>query len=79
MTTREIVPMYTRAGYDRESLAVAAARLSHQAISWADRTRYPAPLHAALQMDLSHPEFRRSRSTKPEDQKILDDAGASGA
>ncbi|MFC8965497.1 RNaseH domain-containing protein [Streptomyces sp. NPDC057094] len=30
------------------------ARLCHQALSWCDRTRYPAPLHAALQMDLDH-------------------------
>jgi hypothetical protein len=75
-TTREINPMYTRAGYDREALAVAAARLSHQALSWSDRTRYPAPLHAALQMDLDHPQFRRSKPTDPESLDILRDAGA---
>ncbi|MFF8549169.1 RNaseH domain-containing protein [Streptomyces albidoflavus] len=69
MTTREITPMHTRNGYEREALAVAAARLSHQALSWSDRTRYPAPLHAALQMDLGHPQFRRS---EPKDQASLD-------
>lgn len=74
MTTREITPMYTRDGYEREALAVAAARLSHQALSWSDRTRYPAPLHAALQMDLGHPQFRRSEPKDPESLEILREA-----
>ncbi|MFD8283491.1 RNaseH domain-containing protein [Streptomyces solisilvae] len=74
MTTREITPMYARDGYDRETLAVAAARLSHQALSWSDRTRYPAPLHAALQMDLGHPQFRRSEPKDPESAEILREA-----
>ncbi|MEU5581033.1 RNaseH domain-containing protein [Streptomyces huasconensis] len=33
MTTREITSMHARDGYDREILAVAAARLCHQALS----------------------------------------------
>ncbi|MEU9315779.1 RNaseH domain-containing protein [Streptomyces sp. NPDC048295] len=74
MTTREITPMYTRSGYEREALAVAAARLSHQALSWSDRTRYPAPLHAALQMDLGHPQFRRSEPKDQESIEILKEA-----
>lgn len=74
MTTREITPMYTQDGYDRETLAVAAARLSHQAISWSDRTRYPAPLHAALQMDLGHPQYRRSEPKDFESLEILKEA-----
>lgn len=74
MTTREITPMHTRDGYDRETLAVAAARLSHQAISWSDRTRYAAPLHAALQMDLGHPQYRRSAPKDPESIEILKEA-----
>lgn len=74
MTTREITPMHTRDGYDRETLAVAAARLSHQALSWSDRTRYPAPLHAALQMDLGHPQYRRSAPKDTESIEILTEA-----
>ncbi|MFI7356075.1 RNaseH domain-containing protein [Streptomyces avidinii] len=74
MTTREITPMHTRDGYDRETLAVAAARLSHQALSWSDRTRYPAPLHAALQMDLGHPQYRRSAPKDDESIEILKEA-----
>ncbi|MGD3111324.1 RNaseH domain-containing protein [Streptomyces sp. YGL11-2] len=82
MTTREITPMYTQGGYDREALAVAAARLSHQALTWCDRTRYPAPLHAALQMDLDHPQYRRSApQDDPEQQHIIAEAsgGKAGA
>ena len=74
MTTREITPMFTREGFDREALAVAVARLSHQALSWSDRTRYPAPLHAALQLDLDHPQFRQSAPTSFEDRQILEAA-----
>ncbi|GAA1018932.1 hypothetical protein Aple_025280 [Acrocarpospora pleiomorpha] len=74
MTTREITPMYTQPDFDRAALAVATARLSHHALSWSDRTRYPAPLHAALQMDLDHPQFRRSVPKDADAQKILADA-----
>lgn len=76
MTTREITPMFTRPGYEREAIAVAVARLSHQALSWSDRTRYPAPLHAALQLDLDHPQFRRSapKIWEREERQIIEDA-----
>lgn len=76
MTTREITPMFTRPGFDREAIAVAVARLSHQALSWSDRTRYPAPLHAALQMDLDHPQFRQSapKTFEFEERQILEQA-----
>ncbi|WP_363319928.1 RNaseH domain-containing protein [Nocardiopsis exhalans] len=47
-------------------IAAAPVRLSHQPISWCDRSRYPAPLHAAKQMDLDHPQYRRS--ALPEEQ-----------
>ncbi|MFD7881879.1 RNaseH domain-containing protein [Streptomyces bauhiniae] len=72
ITTREINPMFTRR-HSREDLAQAAARLSHQALAWSERTRYPAPLHAALQMDLDHPQYRRSApSDKEADQEQRD-------
>jgi hypothetical protein len=71
MTTREITPLYTQPGYDREALAVAVARLCHQALSWCDRTRYPAPLHAALQMDLDHPQYRRSAPKDDDEQQHI--------
>ncbi|MFJ2777562.1 RNaseH domain-containing protein [Kitasatospora sp. NPDC087315] len=74
MSTREITPMCTNSAYQREHLAVAAARLSHQALAWSDRTRYAAPQHAALQMDLDHPQYRRSAPTDPESLKVIADA-----
>jgi hypothetical protein len=38
-----------------EELAALTARLCHQAISWDDRTRLPAPLHLAAASDHDHP------------------------
>ncbi|MFF9337319.1 RNaseH domain-containing protein [Streptomyces albogriseolus] len=29
--------------------------------AWSNRTRYPVHLHAAQQMDLDHPQYRRHR------------------
>jgi len=50
------------AHYDTDALryAVVAARLCHHALSWEGRTRYPAPVHLAIQMDKDHPEYRRT-------------------
>ncbi|MFI9788622.1 RNaseH domain-containing protein [Kitasatospora sp. NPDC051984] len=61
-------------GLTREGLAVATARMCDQALSWSDRTKYPAPLHAALQMDLDHPNLRRSAPREYEDRAILAEA-----
>lgn len=76
LTCREITPMFVSDAVSREGLAAAVARMCDQALSWSDRTRYPAPLHAALQMDLDHPHFRRSapREFQTEDRAILSEA-----
>ncbi|MEU1287693.1 RNaseH domain-containing protein [Kitasatospora sp. NPDC005856] len=76
LTCREVTPMFVGEAVPREGLAVAVARLCDQALSWSDRTRYPAPLHGALQMDLDHPHFRRSapREFQTEDREILSEA-----
>ncbi|MFG2698022.1 RNaseH domain-containing protein [Kitasatospora sp. NPDC048407] len=60
MTATEIYPVGVADGIDRTMLARATARLCHQTIAWADRSRYAVPLHAAKQMDLDHPQYRRS-------------------
>jgi hypothetical protein len=67
MTATEIYPIIaaTSAGLETapiepQSLALMAARLCHQPLAWANRTRYPVPLHAAQQMDLDHPQYRRT-------------------
>ncbi len=53
------------AHYDDDPLryAVIAARLCHHALSWEGRTSYPAPVHLAIQMDMDHPEYRRTIDT----------------
>ncbi|WP_329025681.1 RNaseH domain-containing protein [Streptomyces sp. NBC_00690] len=66
VTATEIYPVGVANGVDRTTLARATARLCHQTIAWADRSRYPVPLHAAKQMDLDHPQYRRS--APPEEQ-----------
>ncbi|WP_131738708.1 RNaseH domain-containing protein [Actinomadura roseirufa] len=71
MTNTGIHPIVLGPGIDGAALAHATARLCHQTIAWSDRSRYPAPLHAAKQIDLDHPEYRRS--TPPEDRPSSDE------
>ncbi|MFD4170504.1 RNaseH domain-containing protein [Streptomyces albidoflavus] len=66
ITATEIYPIGVAGGIDRTMLARATARLCHQTIAWSDRSRYPVPLHAAKQLDLDHPQYRRS--APPEEQ-----------
>ncbi|GAA0956350.1 RNaseH domain-containing protein [Actinocorallia libanotica] len=66
MTTTGIHPIVLQPGINGAALAHAVARLCHQTIAWSDRSRYPAPLHAAKQIDRDHPEYRRT--APPEDQ-----------
>ncbi|MGF1426561.1 RNaseH domain-containing protein [Kitasatospora sp. LaBMicrA B282] len=63
MTATEIFPIATNPDHRRE-LTMVTARLCHQALAWKHRTRYPIALHAALQMDQDHPQYRR---TVPQD------------
>ncbi len=66
MTATEILPVGGPSDQAREALAVMTARLCHQTLFWSDRARYPVPLHAAQQMDLGHPQYRReSIETEP--------------
>ncbi|MEU0403106.1 RNaseH domain-containing protein [Streptomyces sp. NPDC006197] len=64
MTATEIFPITVNNNHRRE-LMVVTARLCHQALAWKHRTRYPIPLHAALQMDKDPPQCRRTIT--PED------------
>ncbi|WP_051970099.1 RNaseH domain-containing protein [Kitasatospora azatica] len=64
MTATEIFPIAVNTDHRRE-LTMVTARLCHQALAWKHRTRYPIALHAALQMDQDHPQYRRT--TTPED------------
>ena len=73
MTATEIYPIITASGrpdttpVEPQSLALMAARLCHQPLAWANRTRYPVPLHAAQQMDLDHPQYRRTALSSDQD------------
>jgi hypothetical protein len=59
MTATEILPIGGPFDEAREALSAMTARLCHQTLFWSDRARYPVPLHAARQMDLDHPQYRR--------------------
>jgi hypothetical protein len=60
MTATEIYPVPLREQLPAEVLATVTARLCHQSLAWSNRTRYPVQLHAAQQMDLDHPQYRRT-------------------
>lgn len=66
ITATEIYPVGVTNGIDRTMLARATARLCHQTVAWSDCSRYPVPLHAAKELDLDHPQYRRS--APPEEQ-----------
>ncbi|WP_161849174.1 RNaseH domain-containing protein [Frankia sp. ACN1ag] len=63
MTATEIYPLTYKDTVPADALAIATAKLCHQTISWSDRIRHPVPLHAAKQMDLDHPQYRRTVQT----------------
>jgi hypothetical protein len=60
MNATEIYVISIRNDIDGRALARMTARLCHQPLAWTARTRYPVHLHAAQQMDLDHPQYRRS-------------------
>lgn len=60
MNATEIYVIPVSQGTDSQALARMTARLCHQPLAWTERTRYPVHLHAAQQMDLDHPQYRRS-------------------
>jgi hypothetical protein len=73
MTATEIFPIGCADHAVARDLAITTAKLCHQTIAWTDRSRYPVPLHAARQMDLDHPQYRR---TAPPEERITDEPGA---
>jgi hypothetical protein len=72
MTATEIYVIPRTEDIPADALARTTARLCHQSLAWTNRTRYPVQLHAALQMDKDHPQYRRS--ALGEDQ-AADDVG----
>jgi hypothetical protein len=85
MTATEIYPIITAPtggngsqNLEPQSLALATARLCHQPLAWANRTRYPVPLHAAQQMDLDHPQYRRTALKDDRDVETTGDSTTAG-
>lgn len=60
MNATEIYVIPIAKTVDGHGLVKITARLCHQPLGWTGRTRYPVHLHAAEQMDLDHPQYRRS-------------------
>lgn len=73
MTASEIYPLACAEGVSAEALAIVTAKLCHQAQFWDGRSRFPVPLHAAKQMDLDHPQYRR---TVTPEEKPTEEPGA---
>jgi RNaseH domain of pPIWI_RE/pPIWI_RE module N-terminal domain len=72
MTSTVIYPLSCTDGVPEEALAITTARLCHQAQFWDGRSTFPVPLHAAKQMDLDHPQYRR---TAPPEEKPAGEPG----
>ncbi|MEV7970695.1 RNaseH domain-containing protein [Sphaerisporangium sp. NPDC088356] len=67
MTATEIYVIPLRDDIQPRPLAVLTARLCNQPLTWANRTRYSAPLHAAQKMDQDHPQYRRTQVAESDD------------
>ncbi|MFE2971702.1 RNaseH domain-containing protein [Streptomyces sp. NPDC059340] len=59
-TATEIAVIQRPDGEDALPYALTTARLCNHALAWEHRTRHPLPIHAAIQMDKNHPEYRRT-------------------
>jgi hypothetical protein len=55
-----IYPLACTDGVPEEALAITTAKLCHQAQFWDGWSTFPVPLHTAKQMDLDHPQYRRT-------------------
>ena len=74
MTASVIFPIACAGGVSEEALAITTAKLCHQAQFWDGRSRFPVPLHAAKQMDLDHPQYRRKAA--PEEKPTTEPGAA---
>ncbi|MCF4123029.1 RNaseH domain-containing protein [Antribacter sp. KLBMP9083] len=73
MNATEIFPVANRSDLSDEGLVAGIAKLCHQTLYWTNRAKYPVPLHAAAQMDLDHPQYRRTIAPETPDDDILDE------
>jgi RNaseH domain of pPIWI_RE len=70
MTASKIYPLACAAGVPEEALATTTAKVCHQTQFWDGRSRFTLPLHAAKQMDLDQPQYRRTAA--PQEKLSLD-------
>lgn len=74
MTANLIYPLACADDIPEEALAITTAKLCHQTQFWDGRSRFPVPLHAAKQMDLDHPQYRRTAA--PEEKQAAEPGAA---
>jgi hypothetical protein len=67
LTATEIAVIHRPPGDDALPYALTAARLCNHALAWDHRTRHPLPIHAGIQMDKNHPEYRRTIDWETDD------------
>jgi hypothetical protein len=72
MTGTVIYPLACADGVPEEAFAITTAKLCHQAQFWDGRSTFPVPLHAAKQMDVDHPQYRR---TAAPEEKAAEEPG----
>ena len=60
LNATEITILHHPEHEDPGTYAMTAARLCNHALAWEHRTQHPLPIHAAIQMDKDHPDYRRS-------------------
>ncbi|MFI8456862.1 RNAseH domain-containing protein [Kitasatospora sp. NPDC085464] len=72
MTATGIYPIALADGVRGEQLVNSTARMATHPLAWSNRTKYPIALHAAVQMDKDHPQYRR---TAPEQDSELEALG----
>ncbi|GHJ39453.1 RNaseH domain-containing protein [Streptomyces sp. TS71-3] len=67
LTATEIAVIQHPDGEDALPYALTCARLCNHALAWEHRTCHPLPVHAAIQMDKNHPEYRRTIDWETDD------------
>ncbi|MFD6150208.1 RNaseH domain-containing protein [Streptomyces sp. NPDC060243] len=67
LTATEIAVIQHPDGETALPYALTCARLCNHALAWEHRTRHPLPIHAAIQMDKNHPEYRRTIDWETDD------------
>ncbi|MFI1502569.1 RNaseH domain-containing protein [Streptomyces platensis] len=60
LNATEIAVLHHPAQHSPSMYALTAAKLCNHPLAWSHRTQHPLPIHAAIQMDKDHPDYRRT-------------------